>query len=827
MGTWAREFGFAARALRRAPRFTALVTATLALAIGMNAAIFGVADRLLLRGPDHVADAGDIVRLHLTVVPPNRPPFQSGILSFRAYDALSSIPSLSALAAYNSEGTISMGHGSDAELVTLGQATWTLFPMLGVRPALGRFYTEDEDDRAGASNVVVLGHGLWQRAFGGHEDVLGQSVVIGGVGHTVVGVAPEGFTGAELGGIDVWLPVSARGPAVSPQWAESWNSEWLTIVGRLATGATPEQAAAQATTAYRAAYDGTMAVMREGTFGTAPLRYDRNGREPMEAAVARWLAAVAGIVLVIACANVVNLVLARTLSRRRDVAVRRALGAGGRHVLRLLLAEGLLLGAAGTAAGLGLAAGAGTAIRSLLLPNVSWTTASVDGRTFLVSSVLALLVGIGVGLGAALIGGRTDVASVLKDAAGGSGRRTGRLRAALTVTQAALAVVLLAAAALFVRSLWNVRTLDMGMDAEGTLVITLRRASVANLPGAEERQQELQRRNDFFLEAMDRLRELPGVRHAAVSKGLPFRWGFVQPLRVDGRDSIPRGSTMGPDINAVTDDYFATLATPLVRGRTFTAADRAGSEPVSIVNAAMARTLWPGRDAIGECLYIGRPTESAACASVVGVVADAWRFSLRGEPGLAYYVPFGQESGMLGNGTFLLARLDERAPTPLPAIREALSALDGSVTYVDVRTLQDAIDPQVRSWRLGAAMFGAMGALALLMATFGLYSVVSFLVAERTPELGVRIALGARAVHVLSIVLRGSVGAAAAGVVVGLALTLVAGRWVEPLLFDVSYGDPGILAGVAATMLSVAGLAGLAPAVRATRIDPIRSLRVE
>lgn len=827
MGAWTRDLGFAARALRRAPRFTALVTATLALAIGMNAAVFGVADRLLLRGPDHLRRPGELVRFHLTVLPPNRPPFQSGILSFRAYASLGSIPSLAAVAAYNDRGTISLGHGSDAELVTLGQATWTLFPTLGVRPVLGRFYGEDEDDPAGGAKVVVLGHGLWQRAFGGREDVLGRSIVIGSEAHTVVGVAPEGFTGAELGRVDVWVPVSARGPALSPEWAESWSSEWLTLVGRLASGATPEQAAAQATTAYRAAYDGTSAVMAGGTFGTAPLRYDRDGREPLEAAVARWLAAVAGIVLVIACANVVNLVLARTLSRRSDMAVRLALGAGGRHVLRVLLAEGLLLGALGTLAGLVVAAGAGTAIRSVLLPDVSWTTAAVGGRTVLVASVLALLVGVAVGLAPALAGERTEVASVLREAAPGSGRRTRRLRWALTAMQAALAVVLLAAAGLFVRSLWNVRTLDMGMDAEGTQVVTLRRPSVADLD-PEARQRELVRRNDGYLEALQRLRQIPGVRHAAVSKGLPFRWGFIQPLRVDGWDSIPTppGSTR-PSISAVTDDYFATLAMPLLRGRTFTAADHAGSEPVSIVNASMARTLWPGRDPIGECLYIGDPTESAPCARIVGVVADAWRWSLRGEAGLAYYVPLGQEDGMLGTGTFLLARLDERAPASLPAIREALSALDPSVSYVDIGTLQEAIDPQMRSWRLGAAMFGAMGALALLMATFGLYSVVSFLVAERAPELGVRIALGARARHVLSVVLRGSVGATAAGVAIGLALTLSTSRWIEPLLFDVSPTDPGILGGVAAAMLAVATGAGLSPAVRATRIDPIRSLRAE
>jgi predicted permease len=827
MVLWAREFGFAARALRRAPRFTLLVTVTLALAIGMNAAIFGVADRLLLRGPDHVRHPDELVRLHLTVLPPNRSPFQSGILSFRAYQALRSVPALSAVAAYNSRGTISMGRGSDAELVTLGRATWSLFPTLGVQPVLGRFYDEDEDDPRGGSSVVVLGYGLWQRAFGGRNDLLGESVVIGSEPHTIVGVAPEGFTGPELEAIDVWIPVSKAGPAVSPQWAENWRSEWLSLVGRLAPGISPEQAAEQATAAYRAAYDGTSPVMSGGFFGAAPLRYDRDGREPMEAAVARWLAAVAGIVLVIACANVVNLVLARTLSRRGDLALRVALGAGGRHVLRGLMAEGLLLGLVGTLAGLVVAAVCGAAIRSVLLPDVAWTTAAVDGRTVLVASVLALLVGVAVGMGAAHVSRGTGVGSLLHATRRDGGRRTGRLRAMLTVTQAALAVVLLAAAGLFVRSLWNVSTKDIGMDAKGTLVISFRRPSVANL-SEQARQRELVRRNDHFLRALERLRKLPGVQHAAVSKGLPFRWGFIQPLRVDGWDSIPiLPGTTRPSISAVTDHYFATLAMPLVRGRPFSAADRAGSEPVSIVNASMAQTLWPGQDPIGECLYIGEPDETPPCARVVGVSADAWRWRLQGEAGLAYYVPFGQEPGMLGPGTFLLARLDERAAAPLPSIRRVLSASDASISYVDIHTRQDAIDPQMRSWRLGAAMFGAMGVLALLMATFGLYSVISFFVAERTPELGVRIALGARTRNVLSIVLRGSVGAAAAGVAIGLTLTLVAGRWVEPMLFEVSPNDPAVLAGVTVAMLTVATLAGLPPAVRATRIDPMRSLQAE
>jgi predicted permease len=385
--------------------------------------------------------------------------------------------------------------------------------------------------------------------------------------------------------------------------------------------------------------------------------------------------------------------------------------------------------------------------------------------------------------------------------------------------------VLLVAALLFVRSLENLRGLDLGIAPDETMVISLRRA---NAPAdRDEARRETVRRNDFFPRALEALRAIPGVQHAAIAKGLPFRFGFSQKLRVPGWDSLPIANMREhPDVNAVSDDYFETVGTRLLRGRTFSASDHAGSEPVAIVNNSMARRLWPSRDPIGNCLYTGPMLDGVSCARIVGVVADARQLELREEPLMSYYVPFGQERGMNG-GTFLVARFCAECASTVADVRRTLSALDPSILYVDVRSLQSFVDPQMRPWQLGAAMFTLMGALALSMAAFGLCSVVSYLVSRRVREMSIRIALGARAMHLLALVLRGSVGSTIIGVVTGLAVVLAAAPLVEPLLFEASPKDGGTLLTVAILLPLVAGVAGLAPARRASRVDPARTLRAE
>jgi predicted permease len=809
----------------REPAFALPVIVMLALAIGVNAAAFGAADRLLLRGPTHVRDQAAVARIFLEIKPPARPVRQYGTFGYPMYEMFRDrVTSFADVAAYIGEGQTTLGHGADAQLLNLGGATASFFPLLGVRPRLGRFFSREEDDPVRPARVAVLGYATWQGTFGASPGVIGTTVTLGGEPYTVVGVVPRGFSGSDLRRVDVWVPVSTRGQAMSRDWRTSWEMMSLSVIARLRAGVTLQAATAEAAVVHAQGYGGTNPVLAKGKPGLASLRTDRDGREPMEATVARWLLGLAILVVALAVASVTNLVLARTAHRRRDLAVRASLGADRAAIIRLLVVEGLSVALVGMAAALVVAYGVGGLLRALL-PEVDWATPTVDVRMFALAAAVALVAGIALGVLPVFLGDRFDIVSWLKNTGRGDGRRTSRIRAALTATQSALATVLLVAALLFVRSLENLRGLDLGIAPNETMVISLRRA---NAPAdRDEARRETVRRNDFFPRALEALRAIPGVQHAAIAKGLPFRFGFSQKLRVPGWDSLPIANMREhPDVNAVSDDYFETVGTRLLRGRTFSASDHAGSEPVAIVNNSMARRLWPSRDPIGNCLYTGPMLDGVSCARIVGVVADARQLELREEPLMSYYVPFGQERGMNG-GTFLVARFCAECGSTAADVRRTLSALDPSILYVDVRSLQSFVDPQMRPWQLGAAMFTLMGALALSMAAFGLYSVVSYLVSRRVREMSIRIALGARAMHLLALVLRGSVGSTIIGVGTGLAVVLAAAPLVEPLLFEVSPKDGGTLLTVAILLPLVAGVAGLAPARRASRVDPARTLRAE
>jgi predicted permease len=434
---------------------------------------------------------------------------------------------------------------------------------------------------------------------------------------------------------------------------------------------------------------------------------------------------------------------------------------------------------------------------------------------------MALLIGVTVGLVPALKATRADVATGLKAGVREGGGQRSRLRTTLTVAQAALSVVLLVGAGLFVRSLWNVRALDLGLQPDRVLAVAIRWPGMGRITDPDARQRESRRRSDFYWRALEQVRALPGAEHAALTIGMPFWSSYGLKLRVPGRDSLPRLAGGGPNISAVTAEYFATMGTRLLRGRVFTPQDRAGSERVAIVSEVMARTLWPEGDPIGECLLI----EDLPCARVVGVVADARRFRLREDPHMHYYVPLGQETRM--GGTTLLVRPVGDPEAFVNPLRRALLAMDPELGYVDTQPVQRLLDPQVRPWKLGAAVFGLAGLLALLVAAVGLYSVLSYLVEQRTQELGVRIALGARVGHVVGLVLRDGLGMSLLGIAVGSGLALLGGRFLQPLLFEASPRDPAIFTAVALSLGLIAVIASALPAWRANQVDPMRALRVE
>jgi predicted permease len=821
MDTFLQDLRYALRGLARERSLTVFIAATFALGIGVNTAVGPVLNRLVLEGPRHVDDADRVFKLFGTVGGGPFPLSTGGAFGYVTYAVLDESSSFE-VAAYTTSTSSTFGEGADAARLNIEYATADLFTVLGVEPQLGRFFTAAEDDPNGAQQVAVLSDGFWRRELGGDPAAIGRTIELSGNSFTVVGVALPGFTGPELGRVDVWLPQTLTSRNVTGDWTTSWNAQWLQIVVRPRPGVSVERVNEEATAIRTAAFTGNDEVSRVARLTLRPLTSNGRGEEPGEVAISRWLAGVAVLVLAIACANIANLLLARALRRRREIAVRFALGAARTRVARLLVIEGVLLALLGAVASLAVAYGVTTFIQSALLPNIEWSTAPLAGPVLLLSIAIAAVVGLFVGIVPALRMTRPDLASPLATGVREGGGQAQRLRAALTVAQAALCTVLLVGAGLFSASLSRVRSLDLGLEPDRTLLASVVWAPIPfGTPGAA-RDAEVARRDEVLRQAWMRLGAAEGVERSGLTIGLPFVSGYRQELRVDGMDSIP--FALGrPSIAAVTEGYFETVGMRMARGRAFTRGDGAGTEPVAIVNETMAQRLWPDRDPLGECLYTGR--EPTPCSRIVGIVRDARRNSLVEDPGMMYYVPLGQHKQM--GGMSLVVRPTGPLQPTIAALGGVVRDLDPTVLYVGGELLARRIDPQTRGWRMGAIAFGLLAGLALAVAAVGLYSVMSYLVAQRTHEIGVRLALGATAASIAGLVVRSGVGLAALGVGLGAAAALGLGRFLEPLLFQTSPRDLTTFAAVCATLLCVAALASLLPALRARRISPLEALRGE
>jgi putative ABC transport system permease protein len=424
----------------------------------------------------------------------------------------------------------------------------------------------------------------------------------------------------------------------------------------------------------------------------------------------------------------------------------------------------------------------------------------------------------------------TNLTDALKTGVREGGGHRSRLRSGLTIAQAALSVVLLVGAGLFVRSLWSAYTLDFGFDPDRVTVLETFRSNLSEFPDGPARDAERARRRGFYGDVLDRVRAIPGVERASIATGMPFGNRFSVQVRASGVPAIPQLPGGGPGLSAVTNGYFETMGTAIVRGRTFTEHDGAGTEPVTIVSQLMADTVWPGGDALGKCLYIGTgtpgpPPVPPPCARVVGIAENTYRSRLREDPVMHYYIPMGQEVGF--GGPTLLVRSADPDRAPVAAVRQLLSGLDHTITYVSAETIRAKIDPQMRPWKLGAAVFAVSGLLALVVAAIGIYSVMSYLIADRRHEIGVRLALGARTSDIVRLVFGGSVTMAVAGVVIGELIAISLGGLAAPLLFATSPHDPVVFAAVGGVLVTVAMLATLGPARRARRVSAMEALRAE
>jgi predicted permease len=802
-----QDLRYALRSFARSPALVAAAVICLALGIGANATVFGVVDTLLFRPPPHVQDPGRVTRLYIRR---NLPPFGLATSSTTGYPLYTSIrdaaSAFSALAAFTYAHGASLGRGADAKRVDLVLASASFFPLLGVRPALGRFFTADED-RPGGPAIVVLSFEFWRSAFGGDSTVVGRQLQLGRGSYTVIGVAPERFTGVDLQNVDVWAPIaSATTEFMGPSYMNR-GSYFLEIIGRLSRGGAAT-AARQATLVLRAddVYSGrdSNAVVVLG-----PVQQARGPEMSQNAKVSIWLAAVAVIVLLIACANVANLLLARSLQRQREVAIRLALGAGRWRLTRQVLIESLVLAIAGGIAALFVTLWAGPLIRAFLLPDTPAFTEPLDARVLAFTAVMALLTGILTGAVPAWQLARHDLTPALKAGAGEGRYQRSRLRSALLEAQVALTVVLIVGAGLFTRSLRNVEGQNFGFDPTHTLLATI------DLPAAEYSPAQI---NELHLQVLARLEALPGVEAAAAT--VAHLLGEVHGcwVSVPGQDSIPRLSTGGPYCQQVTPGYFAAIGTP-VRGRAFTAADRAGS--VAIVNETMARLLWPGKNAIGKCFVADEKT----CAEVIGVVPDARRFQAVEDASMTFYVPFSGDSN--GYITALVVRVRGRPEDWITTVRSAIQETAPNLPFASVTPVADLLAPSIRPWRLGTAMFSGFALLALVLSAVGLYGVLAYIVTQRTHEMGVRVAMGAQRWDVQRLMVSHGVRVAAIGAALGALAGLVAGRVLSSLLYGVSPRDPLVLFAAVLVPVVVAAVASYLPARRASRVDPVVALRAE
>ena len=813
---------YAMRSLSRSPGLAAGVVLAFALGIGANLTMYGIVDRLLLSAPDHIADAHGLRRIYASgYVSYLGERFTGATISYPDYRQLRTVSAFSDVAAW-APRTVTVGEGLSATDREAVYATGNFFPLLGVEPALGRFYTETED-RIGGPRQLVLGWNEWQREYAGAADVIGRTIDFGYGAYEIIGVAPQNFTGVDLEDVALWLPFhTAGGDVRGTEWLEELGTQFFTTVARLRPGATDEEAAAEATAAWLALREGTEWSNPEADerVELASVLSARGPDAPPETAVARMLLIVSMIVLLIAAVNVANLLLARSLKQRREIAVRLALGVSRRRLIGQIMLEGFILALAGGVAAVLLAMWSRDFVGRILMPDIAWSDAG-NGRIVAAALVLSIVAGAAASLIPALQAARGTVSDTLRQAgAGGVTRRAARLRAGLSLAQVAMSVLLLIGAGLFVRSLDRVRDADLGFDPDN-LVYAMPRMTAEGMP-PEDMRIVMERGREALL-------RVPGVTHVGATHSLPFHSFRTTRLRAEGVDSIPIPASGGPYMYEVTPGFLEAMDLDLLAGRSITERDAGASQPVAVVNRSMAEALWPQQSALGRCLYVGRGPEGAdqtRCSEIVGVVEDSRRQEVDDVTTFQYYVPLAQQQAN-GVPRVMVIRVAETTPATDRAIRATILGLDPRIRYVDAEPLMNRIDPSTRSWQLGAAVFSIFGLLALVVSSIGLYSVLAFDVAQRTREIGVRSALGASTRVVVGLVVGNALRITAVGVIIGLAGALLLAGRIEPLLFGVGAHDPLTFLAVVVTLHVVAALASSLPAWKAARVDPNIALRAD
>ncbi|MCI0390924.1 MAG: ABC transporter permease [Acidobacteria bacterium] len=822
-GMW-QDLRFAIRMLRKNPGFTAVAVLTLALGISANTAIFTLMDEVMLKNLP-VNQPEQLIELMTRSGDPGARVYNS--FSWQAFQHWRERnQSLSGLIASSNSRFYCVVEGAPPERVAGQYVTGDFFSALGVSSVIGRMIAPG-DDRFGAPNgVAVISDGYWARRFGRDPAAVGKRIVVEDVPLTIVGVAPAEFFGLQVGSrVDLWAPLATEPLMRRRSFTSSAGYKWLQLVGRLKPGVSLDQARADLDILFRpAVIEPELALqinpeIRQGVLNTK-LKVDSAGAglsqlrrqfsKPLTV-----LMVVVGLVLLIACANLANLLLARAASRQREIAVRLALGAGRARLIKQLLTESLLLALIGGAAGV-LMAGAGTQYLLKLLASGRTSVlldAQPDARALLFTGLLSVLTALLFGLAPALRGSRTDLIPALKE--GGRGLEFGgsrqRLSRGLIVAQVALSLALIVGAGLFLRTLRNLHSIDLGFERENALLVALD-------PSHSGYTQNQTR--DLFLGLLERLQAIPGVRSASLSWNPPVAGGG------SSRTVTVEGRAPGPEVNReiyvnwVAPRYFETLGVPLKAGRDFGFHDRPETPKVVILNQTMARVFFGETNPIGHRIRV----DNNDIREVVGVVGDSHYLEIREKIVPTLYLNTFQWSK---TGTEFAIRTAGNPNAMIPAVRREIENHARGVAIANVRTLASQVDAWIVQERLVALLSSCFGGLALFIAAVGLYGVLSYTVARRTQEIGVRMALGAQSSDVVAMILKEVVWLVCLGLAFGIPLALFLSRFVADLLYGLTPTDPITIAAGALILMIAAMLAGYIPARRASRVDPMVALRCE
>jgi len=802
-----QDLRYAARILWKNPGFTAVAVIALALGIGANTAIFSVVNTVLLRplpykDPEQLVMVWEDASRHGY---PRDTPAAANFVDWRDQNSV-----FSGMAAVE-DGNFNLTGTGDPERLKGRRVSANLFPLLGVDPQLGRVFTAAED-QPGAQGVVVLSHRLWQRRFGGDPAIIGKTLTLNDEIHTVVGVMPARFKFPENDD-ELWVPI-----ALTAQEAANRNRHYLEVVARLKPGVTLAQAQSEMTTI--GARLQQQYPESNTDLGVAVTSLQEHLVGDIKPALLILLGAV-GLVLLIACANVANLLLARAAIRQKEIALRVALGARRWRLLRQFLTESVLLATLGGILGLAIAYAGLLLLGSFIPENISQAREiSLDLKVLGFTLLVSLLTGFIFGLAPAIQALRMNQSETLKEGGRDSvtGRSGKRLRGLLVTAEVAVSLVLLIAAGLLINSFLRLRNIDPGFKVDHLLTMKI------ELP--QPKYEAFERRSAFYTDLVQRVQSLPGVQSAAVTTNLPlYRQGNSTSARLEGKPDPPPGQELIVVTRFISPAYFETMSIPLLGGRQFTDRDTETTPNVAVISETMARRFWPGENAIGKRLSFGRVRTDADWIQVIGIVKDVRQFELNAEPRPQVYMSYRQ--GDFFPPDDLVVKTDVEPASMAAAVRKAVWEIDKDQPVSNIKTMEEILAGSIARQRFSMLLLGVFAGVALLLAAVGIYGVMSYSVAQRTHEIGIRMALGAQTGAVLKLAVGYGLKLVFAGVLIGLVAAFALTRLMSTLLFGVTPTDPATFALISLLLVGVAAVASYIPARRATKVDPLVALRYE